>query len=512
MNMDIKVGEYILDKQQQEIVMDDSKYLLVTAGAGSGKTLTILGKIKHLTTSQNINPQEIICISFTKAAVESIKEKIKKELGLDINVYTFHKLSLVILQEKGRQFEIADNNILDYIIHDFLYNKILKSPKHMKIVLNYFNQFPIRNVKSRYRKFCQENSKKMSNLHKLVKEFIELLKCNGYTLQNFTYFLCQIKCTLFYNIYKKEKRLLIIILNIYLQYMTYLEESREVDFNDMIILATKQIKDQGLKKKIKYLIIDEYQDTSYLRFQLIKEILNKTNAKLMVVGDDFQSIYRFTGCDLSLFLDFKKYFPNASIRKIERTYRNSQELISIAGKFVMKNEKQIKKNLQSKKNLKNPLKIIYYDNIKLEFQSLIETIYKSTKEPILVLGRNNNDIDLLLNENIKYKEKGKIIYTNNKSIKLKYMNIHKSKGLESENVIIINLIDKETGFPNKMKNERILRLVSKTYENFPYSEERRLFYVALTRTKNYVYLLVPNKNTSIFVKEVLKDNRQINNT
>ena len=83
-----------------------------------------------------------------------------------------------------------------------------------------------------------------------------------------------------------------------------------------------------------------------------------------------------------------------------------------------------------------------------------------------------------------------------------YMTIHKSKGLESDIVIIINLIDNITGFPNKIKDEKITRLVTQSADNYPYSEERRLFYVALTRTKNEVYLLVPKTSPSIFVEEL----------
>ena len=87
--------------------------------------------------------------------------------------------------------------------------------------------------------------------------------------------------------------------------------------------------------------------------------------------------------------------------------------------------------------------------------------------------------------------------------------MHKSKGLESDNVIIINLEDKILGFPNKLENDRILRFVNRNFECFPFSEERRLFYVALTRTKNYVYLLVPIKNQSIFVKELVRNKKHI---
>ena len=91
----------------------------------------------------------------------------------------------------------------------------------------------------------------------------------------------------------------------------------------------------GISFHYKYIIIDEYQDTSYVKFSLIKQILEKTGAHLLAVGDDYQSIYRFTGCNLNIFLDFKKYFKNACIMKIENTYRNSLELIQITTKFIL---------------------------------------------------------------------------------------------------------------------------------------------------------------------------------
>ena len=106
--------------------------------------------------------------------------------------------------------------------------------------------------------------------------------------------------------------------------MDILRDNNMVDFDDMILRATDVVHDKGLKSKIKYVIIDEYQDTSYIRFCLIKEIVNSTLCNLLVVGDDFQSIYRFTGCNLSLFIDFKDYFDNSKVMKNENTYRNSQ--------------------------------------------------------------------------------------------------------------------------------------------------------------------------------------------
>ena len=328
------------------------------------------------------------------------------------------------------------------------------------------------------------------------------MKCNNYELKDFLVFLSKIKRTIIYPTYKKEKILLTIILNIYLKYDNYLKENNEIDFDDMIIVATKLIKEQKSTWNTRYIIIDEYQDTSQIRFLLVKEILNKTKAKLMVVGDDFQSIYKFTGCDISLFLNFKDYFPTAKIRKIEKTYRNSNELIKIAGTFIMKNKKQLKKNLSSDKNLKNPIKILKYTNINKIFLEIIKELSKNKNQKIMILGRNNKDIYMLLDENIKLNSNNQVTVKEYEYLDIIYMTVHKSKGLESDNVIIINLENKTTGFPNKIKDEKITRLVTKIKDTYPYSEERRLFYVALTRTKNKVFLLVPQKNPSIFINEL----------
>ena len=490
--MNEKICGYYLDIKQKAIILDDSKYLLVVAGAGSGKTLTILGKINYLVEIKKIKQNEIICISFTKAASDSLRDKIKKEFNYNIDVYTFHKLGLTILNNK---YEIADVDTLNNIVDEFFKTDILKN---INLLLKYLNL----KSEKQYIEMLDSN-KDIKNLKKLIITFIHLFKCNNYELKDFIYFLKKARTILNLN-YKKEKIFLILTFNIYLKYQKHLNDYNEIDFDDMLIIASKKVK-QDYHRKIKYIIIDEYQDTSLVRFNLIKNILDKTDAKLMVVGDDFQSIYRFTGCDISLFLNFKQYFKNSKILKIENTYRNSNELINVAGKFVMKNKYQIRKKLVSNKHINNPIVIRYYVDIKLEFKKLIEEIYNEYNKPILLLGRNNFDVNLILDSNFKYVD-NKIIYLKNEKIDLTYMTVHKSKGLEYDNVIIINLKDDVLGFPNKIKNEKVLRFVS-LKSNYLYDEERRLFYVALTRTKNKVYLLVPIKKQSIFIKEIIKYNK-----
>ena len=500
-----KICGYHLDNQQQAIVLDESKYLLVVAGAGSGKTFTILGKINYLIKYKNILPEEILCVSFTRESANSLKAKIKCEFGIDMPVYTFHKLSLEILSSGGIDYSISDSNLLDDIVDSFFRTTILKSKLHMKLVLRYFNVGYEKNIEAKYNNYYKRHSDNFIVLGNLIKSFIRLFKCNNYKIEDYITFSKLIRRTIFYKNYRCEKTLLILILNIYLIYENYLKDNNEIDFDDMIIKASKYVEEKGIAKSFKYIIIDEYQDTSYIRFKLIDNIINKTNASLMVVGDDFQSIYSFTGCDISLFINFKDYFNGANIMKIENTYRNSQELISAAGSFVMKNPHQIKKNLISKKSIKRPIKVVYCNNLKKAFSKLIIDIKNNSS--ILVLGRNNKDINLVLGDEFKILDDGTIKCLNNSDIKVRYLTVHKSKGLEADNVIIINLEDSYLGFPSKLKDDRLLRLVSKESDKFSHSEERRLFYVALTRTKNNVYLLVNKHKSSIFVKELIRDYR-----
>lgn len=503
-----KICGYQLDNQQQQIVLDESNHLLVVAGAGSGKTLTILGKIHYLLKYQQIQPNEILCISFTRASANSLKEKIYNEFNINMPVYTFHKLSLEILKNNHEEYDIAASDTLDNVIHQFFSIDILDYPVIIKNVLKYYHYSGFNTTKEKYLCFYKNNYAEIEILEKLISTFLHLFKCNNYSLKDFYVFLQSKNKQIFKFRYKRDKIFLSLAINIYLMYQDYLKENKEIDFDDMIIYATECVNQKGIIEQYKYIIIDEYQDTSYIRFLLIKSILDRTNAKLMVVGDDFQSIYRFTGCDISIFIDFKKYFNDAKILKIENTYRNSMELISIASTFIMRNKYQISKRLNARNHLKYPVKIIFYKNIKATFLKLVLYVYDNSHKPILILGRNNNDIFMVIDENFKLEQNGRIIYRYNKQIEIYYLTVHKSKGLEEENVIIINLEDKKLGFPNQMKDSRILNLVNGNKENYPYGEERRLFYVALTRTKNYVYLLASLIKPSIFVKELLKYNKQ----
>lgn len=468
------INGYSLDYNQRLAVITNEENTLVVAGAGSGKTLTIVGKIRYLIERLNIKREEILCISFTNDSVNNLKNALIKNYNYNLDVFTFHKLCLNILKGNNSNVRIAPENELKYIIDEFFYSNI----PNLKI-LKY------------------ENKDKYVQFRNLIITFINLFKSSNYTYDRFNAFFKNMK-------YCEDYILLKIIKYIYLEYQLELNSKNELDFNDMINNAITSLKNYGNIKSYKYIIIDEYQDTSVTKYELIKEIKKITGAKLFVVGDDFQSIYRFTGCNLDIFLKFDRYYRYSKIIKIENTYRNSKELVNIAGKFIMRNKGQMRKRLKSNKSTYKPIKIVYYNDFKETFVNLIFKIYEEYSKPILILGRNNKDIYKILDKDFKLLDDGKLIYMKNNSIIMRYLTVHKSKGLEEENVIIINLEDGPLGFPSKIVNNKILNLVLNEKDSYPYEEERRLFYVALTRTKNNVYLLVDKNNTSIFVNELLK--------
>ena len=364
----------------------------------------------------------------------------------------------------------------------------------------------------------------------LLKTFIELFKGNNYDGDKFKEFYEYVDG--FKSSFSKDRTIafLKIVEEIYNDYEAYLLKIKKIDFNDMINKASDCIVKNGLNLPYKYIIVDEYQDTSFTRYNLLRNICDNIGAKIMVVGDDWQSIYSFSGCDVNIFTKFDNFFDVCETRYVEKTYRNSQQLIDASSNFVMKNPDQSRKELKSSKSLECPIKIVKFDNDFdeiLKFELIIKNIINQSKfenKKILILGRNNKDIfNLLKNFNVK-NEDGKrkfeilgdedklrrdkfvkIVYRYNPDVNIEYRTVHQSKGLECDNVILINLKNWRAGFPNKMVDDPVLNFVKMNGDSFSYAEERRLFYVALTRTKNNVYLLAPYFKSSVFIQELEND-------
>lgn len=297
---------------------------------------------------------------------------------------------------------------------------------------------------------------------------------------------------------------------VFYQDRLYGAENYKFDYSDLLYYANKYIENIGIDNDLnfEYIIIDEYQDISQYKYELARKTLERNNAKIYAVGDDWQSIYSFSGSIIEYIYNFKKFFPDAVIFRINKTYRNSQELLDVSGEFVMRNPDQIKKHLMSNKHIDKPIEFVYFDDNK-EYDKLKDVILDIHKENpshnILVLARTNAMIERCFDTDFLNDEFGtKISFVGYSDILLEGMTIHKSKGLTFDEVIVIGL---NKSFPSSDKQTYWINSLfryQKLDEKVPFAEERRLFYVALTRTKNKVYLLI-NKNVdkqSVFVDEI----------
>lgn len=447
-----------LDKYQLEAVHNIGNTLLI-AGAGSGKTTTILKRIEYLIESNIFKEDEILVISFTNKSVDDLKKRCKYQ----VNIKTFHKLAMEILEEYNINYKLVSEDYLLFLANEFFIT--LTDTSLTQEILKYFGYY-------NYQEFLKTYTYK--EFIKLICNLIKLYKSNNLTKEDIK------------NLFKINSFISKYMYIIFCKYNQELKSFNGFDFDDLILEATKII---SKKSKYKHIIIDEFQDTSLIRFNLINKIRVINNATLFCVGDDYQSIYHFSGSDINLFLKFKEYIKDAKIMKLKYTYRNSQELINASTSFVMKNNKQLKKELISNKHIDKPIKFIYYINPYKAFKKLYKELNNTN---LLVLGRNNFDIKKFSKENIP-----------------EFMSVHSSKGLEADNVILINMVDNIYGFPNKLINSKLIEELHPSDKSYIYAEERRLFYVALTRTKNYVYILVPLFKQSIFIKELKKILKQL---
>lgn len=691
----------LLDNEQREVVLSDEDYSLVIAGAGAGKTTTIVAKVRYLIEKQDIKPEDILVISFTNKAVSELQERINKQLKLACTITTFHSIGNTIINmsedkvhkivDEGYMYNVINNYLRTIVLRDSelvdklilffgsyidapyegeelavyfdfiskaefstlksnfkeyiqtvidsktkkvktLNNETLRSQEEVNIAnflylhqidyeyepfyqyrildsnkpytpdflirqddkVTYIEHFGInqdgthtrysqddldkyktrindkiklhrkhktdliytfsryndgrdylshlkeelvlkgyklnrRSSEEVYQKIIDDEERRyISRLTKLICNFLRNFKIQGFneeTINNFKSSIKNVRTRLFLDIFKP----------CYLEYKKCLIQDSCIDFQDMINESTELIKQQKIKKNkinFKYIIVDEYQDISNQRYNLIKELSSFYNAKIVAVGDDWQSIYAFSGSNITLFTRFCEIFGYGQELKITRTYRNAQELINIAGNFVQKNIQQIQKSLISNKSIDNPVIIRTFNDNKENYkenekkggvfhymgeavnQSIQEILDYNKEEgkhkisEILLLGRYGFDARNLCNsEDFNYDENNNTIYSvkYGRKVKLNFLTAHSSKGLSADNVIIINAKDEVFGFPSQIEDDPILQLVITEDKSYNYAEERRLFYVALTRTRNRVFIITPKNKPSEFIKELLRE-------
>ncbi len=655
-----KVEGRQLDPQQMKCIIKPAHSHLVIAGAGTGKTTTIVGKVKYLLNSGKCDPKDILVLSFTNASAAEMRERINKETGKAIEASTFHKLGLNIINAvNGIAPKITKIQLQSFAKDKLIEN--MKNPKYLDFLCRYFlsnykyekSEFDFKNsseyedylrtnppvtlkgdnvksygemdianflyrngIKYEYEKeyeqdtrtkdrfqyypdffltdygiyieyfginengevpayFSSKDGKSPSeeyrasmewkrNLHKanktvlvecysyersngklldnleeklkkigvvfkqlkpeevwetverknsknvltgiagLICTVISLMKSNEYDIEQLREICLKVSKT------KRNTALLDMIRPIYDAYEERLKLECEIDFNDMINDAARMIRDGKYVNPYKYVIVDEYQDISRSRFNLLKALRESADYDLFCVGDDWQSIYRFAGSDMDYILNFAKYWGPTEYSKIETTYRFTDSLIDISGRFVMQNPAQIKKTMRGiPGSLGFAMGEIKGYNEELAIRFMLNRLRElPTNSTVFFLGRYTFDSKLLSDcqeLECRYDQATQevvVVFPEREDLKMQFLTVHKSKGLQADYVFIINNRKCGMGFPSEIQDDPLIGYLLDGKESFPYAEERRLFYVAITRAKVKVFLVVANGNESAFASEI----------
>ena len=361
-----------------------------------------------------------------------------------------------------------------------------------------------------YELLVKRNRKVEKSVYTLILSFITLMKANEKTIDGLLAEIPQVEQMQDIeaaNNLRNKVVLTDIIKPFYEEYERTLDRNYEIDFTDAIIQATELCR-KGLWKHYEYILVDEFQDISVDRYKFLQALRSDTpKTKLFCVGDDWQSIFRFAGSDMSLVYEFEKYFGFTEHCKIETTYRFHQPLIDKSSEFVMKNKEQKEKTIKTPNGdtYKTFLNFVKCDGedeegVKKEVEKIVSAI--PTNQNILLLGRYNYDA-------VSVGYKGKMDMTENRMMvkvggrEIPFLSVHSAKGLEADHVILVNCNQGAYGFPSLIEDDPILDFVLSKSEAYPFAEERRLFYVAMTRARMRMYVLYDQKRPSPFIGEFL---------
>lgn len=290
---------------QEEVINTIEGQLIVIACPGSGKTTTLVRRIHHMTSECNISSEHILMITFTAAAAKEMRERYQKMYGKDeVTFCTIHSLCLAVL----RKFcGLSNENILTDA-NDFFYEKLKKN----------------RDINDK------------EEFIKMLLTDISVLKNNSLDIDEFNPQCCEDK-PLFEDLYRA--------------YEDYKENCNLIDFDDMLILAYKEMKQnpaclKWMREKYQYIQVDEYQDTNFLQRDIVY-LLAGDNGNLAVVGDDDQSIYGFRGARPEIMLKFQEHYPDVKVVKMNTNYRSCSGIIAAADRLIKQNTSRFAKEFQA---------------------------------------------------------------------------------------------------------------------------------------------------------------------
>lgn len=617
------VESYPLTDKQREAIVHDEDSSLVIAGAGTGKTTTIVGKVAYLVNRLGVQPSEILLLAFTRKASEEMAQRIENRIQATLDVKTFHKFGLDIISSvrnaRPAVFDGEDNGQFRTIVTN-AFNLLRKNPTYQNLLANYLAYYlkPYKpqhefNTSGEYLAYLKSNDIKtfkgevlksyeeveianflfMNNINyqyetpyqhdvrdkdhrqympdfylpdydiyiehfgvdkdgnvpkwfkgrggQTAKEIYNKgiiwkrsthTRFNTKLVETFSYekregTLCQglrerllqhgvefrerpaieilnifsekrgeeipliiILLMTFLNLFKSNnftihelmvkagsidstgryKAFLKLFQPIFEAYQEYLVSKGQIDFSDMIVEATRLIDENAYISPYKYILIDEFQDISIGRYNLIKSLIQQNpEQKLFAVGDDWQSVYRFTGSDLSIITDFEGYFGFTKKTFLDTTFRFHDKIASFTSKFIQKNPRQLKKTLTTQTTSdQQPYKILFKDSQpgdQFQNRKLIKCLHE-----IEEMQGNNKKVFILGRYNHNRPNDSTFTYLLRKfpRLSIEFLTVHSSKGLEADYVIIDSVDSGKYGFPTEIVDDQILNLVltkSDGYQN-----------------------------------------------
>ena len=480
--LDFRVENHPLDREQRKAIYDPARFSLTVAGAGSGKTTTILGKILYLLQSGFASPPEILVLSFTHDSATELRERFLREY--------YQKFAEQILLRKS-----PPPNITIETFHSLA----------LKLLRSLWPDFSVAVSKTDSDDSLSSGSDDEATPESIIREFLDLHELESETVT-------QIASKISSEEYRK---LFLTVFEQYQKELSELLEKHQTTFSGLIKLAIQYLRSGQIRTRFRYIIVDEYQDLSALRQEFLRLLLESSQANLFAVGDDWQAIYGFSGSRVDFTLNFRRFWGDFSLHHISKTYRFGPTLARLSSSFIMQDHTQIQKQIQSQKeDVLEPVVEISGDSERLDLEVLTHYFESLPRDSsILLLGRFQIDRLHLLHCTQFKLTSDSIEFQTRPDLKIRFLTVHQSKGLEADCVIILNNRDAKLGFPAHVKDPplkaELVRIVDELkLDQASVNEERRLFYVALTRAKQQVILLTVDGKESSFIMELRRKFRQ----
>ena len=515
----------LTEKQRDAcIVANDAN--LVLAGAGCGKTSVMLGRCAYLLESQQATADSILILAFAKDAAQEMKTRLAERLpNAKITVKTFHALALDIIKQvdnerpkisKLASSDTAKQQFFKHSITTLLLDKDFNAlfSEYCYAYVAWLGKLPDDKHDAEVKRLLAGKG----GYKKLLSQLVELT--------------IQYKNTLTV----KSKQKLNALPDTYFAALTHeiveillthyrhdLDENNEIDFDEMITKASDYVRDGQFSSPWLHILVDEFQDISQARATLVRHLQTQhDDSKLFCVGDDWQAIYQFAGSDIAVTTRFSDYFGITSTLPLDTTFRFNDQISAVASKFVMANPGQMHKQITTfTKAKKACIQVSYYqlgnDNKSSNKQDDAATLLLEKKLTQLAAANKGKDkgvnegegqqqsVLLLARFNFQLPDSKTLtaLSTQYPQLDIKSMTVHSSKGQEADNVIVLAMEAGEHGFPCHKRRHPFALILQPDTSGFPDAEERRLFYVALTRARQQVYLLCNKDKPSAFIEELV---------